>query len=174
MVSACCDSRAQRERKRERERERNFAKEKLLLFSSELCVCLLMIKRNVVSKKDVKRRKKEGSFFFFFRRLPPAPLCFGRFTQKIIFIIIRFVLKPMNNEYTNTSWKCWLWWARAARRWKKTATKVSKFDRLSLASTLRRNDKTTREKKIIIYSYIETKNTKRTCPQNWSMKASPV
>jgi uncharacterized membrane protein len=105
VVSACCDARARRERKRERERERNFAKEKLLLFSSELCVCLLMIKRNVVSKKDEKRRKKEGSFFFFFRRLPLAPLCFGRFTPIIfiiINIIIRFLLKPMNNEYTNT------------------------------------------------------------------------
>ena len=152
-MSACCDSRARRERKRERERERNFAKEKLLLFSSELCVCLLMLlwsNETSFPKKMKKRRKKEGSFFFFFRRLPLAPLCFGRFTPIIfiiINIIIRFLLKPMNNEYTNTSWKCWLWWARAARRWKKTATKVSKFDRLSLASTLRRNDKTTREKK---------------------------
>ena len=66
MVSACCDARARRERKRERERERNFAKEKLLLFSSELCVCLLMIKRNVVSKKDEKKKeKKEVSFSSF-------------------------------------------------------------------------------------------------------------
>jgi hypothetical protein len=29
----------EKEKERKRERERNFAKEKLLLFSSELCVC---------------------------------------------------------------------------------------------------------------------------------------
>lgn len=69
-----------------------------------------LIKRNVVSKKDEKRRKKEGSFFFFFRRLPLAPLCFGRFTPIIfiiINIIIRFLLEPMNNECTNALLK-WL------------------------------------------------------------------
>ena len=33
----------EKEKERKRERERNFAKEKLLLFSSELCVCLLMM-----------------------------------------------------------------------------------------------------------------------------------
>jgi|TARA_B110000483_G_scaffold142785_1_gene170651 hypothetical protein len=76
-----------------------------------------LIKRNVVSKKDEKRRKKEGSFFFFFRRLPPAPLCFGRFTPVIfiiINIIIRFLLKPMNNEYTNTLFKVALMSARCS------------------------------------------------------------
>jgi hypothetical protein len=46
----------------------------------------------------------------------------------------------MNNECTNALLK-WLWCARAARRWKKTATRVSKFDRLSLASFF---DETTR------------------------------
>jgi hypothetical protein len=71
-----------------------------------------LIKRNVVSKKDEKkekRRKKEGSFLFLLS--PAAPLCFGRFTPIIfiiiINIIIRFLLKPMNNECTNTLLK-WL------------------------------------------------------------------
>jgi len=76
-----------------------------------------LIKRNVVSKKDEKRRKKEGSFFFFFRRLPLASLCFGRFTPIIfiiINIIIRFLLKPMNNEYTNTLFQVALMRARCS------------------------------------------------------------
>ena len=109
-----------------------------------------LIKRNVVSKKDEKkekRRKKEGIFsFFFFRRLPLAPLCFGRFTPIIfiiiINIIIRFLLKPMNNECTNTLFKVLaLMRARAARRRRK---RQQKFRNLIVSLSPPHLDETTR------------------------------
>lgn len=108
------------EREKEKEKERETLRKKnssSFPLNSVSVDDAALIKRNVVSKKDEKRRKKEGSFFFFFRRLPLAPLCFGRFTPIIfiiINIIIRFLLKPMNNEYTNTLFQVALMRARCS------------------------------------------------------------
>ena len=112
--------RDEREKEKEKEKERETLRKKnssSFPLNSVSVDDAALIKRNVVSKKDEKRRKKEGSFFFFFRRLPLAPLCFGRFTPIIfiiINIIIRFLLKPMNNEYTNTLFQVALMRARCS------------------------------------------------------------
>jgi len=134
---------ATREKKRKREKERNFAKEKLLL--GTLCLLMMMLWSNETSfPKKMKKegKKKEVSFSSFagcLLHLSASVDSLRSFSSSSISSSDSYWNQWITN--TQTLYLKWLWWARAARRWKKTATKVSKFDRLSLAPFF---DETTR------------------------------
>ena len=154
-MSACCDSRARRERKRERERERNFAKEKLLLFSSELCVCLLMMtlwsnETSFPKKMKKEGKKKEVSFSSFagcLLHLSASVDSLRSFSSSSISSSDSYWNQWIMN--TQTLYFKWLWCARAARRRRKRQRKFRNLIvSLSPPSSTKRQDD--ERKKIII------------------------
>ena len=145
-MSACCDSRARRERKRERERERNFAKEKLLLFSSELCVCWWrrfdQTKRRFQKRWKKEGKKKEVSFSSFagcLLHLSASVDSLRSFSSSSISSSDSYWNQWITN--TQTLYFKWLWCARAARRRRK---RQRKFRNLIVSLSPPHFDETTR------------------------------